>query len=62
MAYMDLSNRHENIVFIFNHEQDSSKLNLILIEISKVHKKFKPSNYVIALDKSDIENMIDKNL
>lgn len=56
-AYVDLSNNHENIVFIFEDINDSSKLNLIPIEISKVHKKFKLSNYVITLDKVDKEEI-----
>lgn len=50
-AYVDLRNKKENILFAFEDENDKSRINLIPIEISKTHKKFKQSNYVITLDK-----------
>lgn len=65
-AYIDLRSNHKNILFIFNDKQDPSKINLIPIEISKILHKFKQSNYVITLDKtekSEIEKEIkNKNI
>ena len=57
-AYVDLREKKQNIVFIFDDEKDDSRVNLIPIEISKVHKKFGQSNYVITLDKAKRENII----
>ena len=62
-AYTDLRKKHKNILFIFEDKKDGSKINLIPIEISKIIKKFKQSNYVITLDKNDkktIEDLIEK--
>jgi len=62
-AYVDLRKKHKNILFIFEDKKDGSKINLIPIEISKIIKKFKQSNYVITLDKNDkktIEDLIEK--
>lgn len=62
-AYIDLRDKHKNIVYIFEDEKDNTKLNLIPIEISKMHKKFKINNYVITLDKVDkisIKRLIEK--
>ena len=62
-AYADLRKKHKNILFIFEDKKDGSKINLIPIEISKIIKKFKQSNYVITLDKNDkktIEDLIEK--
>nr|WP_277620693.1 phage minor head protein [Campylobacter blaseri] len=56
-AYVDLRDKHKNIVFIFEDKKDKTKLNLIPIEISKFHKKFKMKNYVITLDKADKEDI-----
>ncbi|WP_170000336.1 phage minor head protein [Campylobacter sp. RM9328] len=50
-AYVDLRKKKENILFVFEDENDRERINLIPIEISKIHKKFKQSNYVITLDK-----------
>ena len=60
-AYADLREGKNNIVFIFDDEADETRLNLIPIEVSKAHKKFKVKNYVITLDKAkkdDIKGMI----
>lgn len=40
-------------MFIFKDEKDDTKLNLIPIEISKTHKKFKIKNYLLTLDKAN---------
>ena len=50
-AYVDTRDDKNNIVFIFKDEKDDTKLNLIPIEISKMHKKFKTKNYLLTLDK-----------
>lgn len=57
-AYIDLRDKKNNIVFIFDDEKDDSKINLIPIEVSKIHKKFKQSNYVITLDKNIKEDIL----
>lgn len=60
-AYVDLRDKKQNIVFVFDDEKDSQRANLVPIEISKTHKKFKVKNYVITLDKikkDDIKGMI----
>ena len=62
-AYADLRKKHRNILFLFEDKKDGSKINLIPVEISKIIKKFKQSNYVITLDKNDkktIEDLIEK--
>lgn len=62
-AYVDLRKKHRNILFLFKDKKDGSKINLIPVEISKIIKKFKQSNYVITLDKNDkktIEDLIEK--
>ena len=50
-AYVDTRDDKNNIVFIFKDEKDDTKLNLIPIEITKTHKKFKIKNYLLTLDK-----------
>ena len=50
-AYVDTRDDKNNIVFIFKDEKDDTKLNLIPIEITKTHKKFKTKNYLLTLDK-----------
>ena len=55
-VYADLRERHKNIIFVFNDSKDKTKINLIPIEISKIIHKFKQSNYVITLDKVDIDD------
>ena len=57
-VYIDLRDKKNNIVFIFDDEKDGSKINLIPIEVSKIHKKFKQSNYVITLDKNIKEDIL----
>lgn len=57
-AYVDLRKGHENIVFIFDDKKDSSRVNLIPIEISKTHKKFKMKNYIITLDKNNKDDIL----
>lgn len=52
-AYVDTRDDKNNIVFIFKDEKDDTKLNLIPIEISKTHKKFKIKNYLLTLDKAN---------
>ena len=52
-AYVDLREKHQNIVFVFEDDKDKTKINLIPIEIRKIIHKFKQSNYVITLDKAD---------
>nr|DAS33718.1 MAG TPA: minor capsid component [Caudoviricetes sp.] len=56
-AYVDIRDAHANIVFMFDDEKDKNKVNLIPIEISKIHKKFKQSNYIITLDKAEKADM-----
>lgn len=50
-AYVDLRSGKDNLLFVFEDKKDSSRVNLIPIEVDKIHKKFKQSNYVITLDK-----------
>ena len=57
-AYVDLREGKNNIVFIFDDEADETRLNLIPIEVSKTHKKFKVKNYVITLDKNIKEDIL----
>ena len=60
-AYVDTRDDKNNIVFIFKDEKDDTKLNLIPIEITKTHKKFKTKNYLLTLDKvnkGDIAGLI----
>nr|WP_211437311.1 phage minor head protein [Campylobacter sp. RM16191] len=57
-AYVDLRNKKQNIVFIFDDKQDNARLNLIPIEILKMHKKFKQKNYVITLDKNNKDDIL----
>ena len=64
-AYVDTRDDKNNIVFIFKDEKDDTKLNLIPIEITKTHKKFKTKNYLLTLDKAnkgDIVGLIRNGL
>lgn len=38
-------------MFAFDDLSDPTRKNIIPIELKKIHKKFKRSNYVITLDK-----------
>ncbi len=49
-AYIDT--KHNNLVYIFEDKEDSSKINYIPIELDKKIKKFEKDNYVITLDKN----------
>ena len=57
-AYVDTRDDKNNIVFIFKDEKDDTKLNLIPIEITKTHKKFKTKNYLLTLDKVNKGNIV----
>ena len=51
LCYVDLRAKHKNILFAFDDLSDPTRKNIIPIELKKIHKKFKRSNYVITLDK-----------
>jgi len=50
-AYIDTNK--SNVVYIFPDKQDSTKINLIPIELNKKIKKFDKECYIITLDKQD---------